>query len=155
MQGAVFFTHSIPRFRLCIPRISGKHPAMSATMHEHQNVQVTLDNLVYMPSLDAPADHPFPFVYFITIHNRSDNPVTLRGRKWIITDFHSEKLVIEGDGIVGQTPTIAPGGHFSYNSYHVVANPSTAEGAFYGQMPDGTWFFTRIPKFQLTPPNNQ
>jgi ApaG protein len=61
--------------------------------------------------------------------------------------------VVEGDGVVGQTPVLAPNEDFSYNSYHVMAHDGTAEGAFFGQTDDGAWVFTRIPSFRLEVPD--
>jgi hypothetical protein len=36
---------------------------------ELPGLRATVDRVAYMPHLEAPADKPFPFVYFITIHN--------------------------------------------------------------------------------------
>ena len=60
--------------------------------------------------------------------------------------------VIEGDGIVGETPTLPPGETFSYNSYHLTGTALTAEGAFHGTTADGRRVFVRIPAFPMTPP---
>ena len=57
--------------------------------------------VIYMPSLEA-ADKPYPFVYFITIKNNSPERIKIIGRKWIITSNDGEKLIVEGDGVIGQ-----------------------------------------------------
>ena len=44
---------------------------MPATISELEGLRATVDRVSYMPHLKAPADKPFPFVYFITIHNDS------------------------------------------------------------------------------------
>ena len=111
-----------------------------------------VDDVIYMPSLDAPPNKPHPFVYFISIHNDSPVPVTIRGRKWVVHEDEGEVTVVEGDGVVGQTPSIEPGGHFSYNSYHVVAKGARASGAFFGETAGGEWIFARIPEFRLEVP---
>ena len=80
-------------------------------------------------------------------------PVTVRGRKWVVREDKGEITVVEGDGIVGQTPVIEPGGHFSYNSYHVVSRGAVVTGAFFGETASGEWFFARIPEFRLEIPN--
>src|SRR5450432_1021761 len=100
-----------------------------------------------MPHLEAPADRPFPFVYFITIDNKSDETVTIKGRKWVVADEHGNHIVVEGDGVVGKFPRLAPGERFSYNSYHTIASDSLAEGAFIGVTDDGAAVLTRIPPF--------
>ena len=122
---------------------------MSGVMQEYEGLRVKVDDVVYMPNLEAPANKPHPFVYFISIFNDSAMPVTLRGRKWVVRELDGEVTVVEGEGIVGQTPRIEPGGHFSYNSYHVVSGPAVVEGAFFGETAAGDWIFTRIPEFRL------
>jgi ApaG protein len=125
---------------------------MSAHFVELPGLKVHVDHVAYMPHLEAPPDKPHPFVYFISIHNRSDRALTIRGRKWIVTELTGERVVVEGDGVVGKCPHLDPGESFSYNSYHVVAGPCTAEGAYFGICDDGLPVFTRIPSFELVPP---
>lgn len=125
---------------------------MADVIREFQALRVKVDDVVYMPSLDAPEEKPHPFVYFISIHNESEEAVVIRGRKWVVREDDGEVVVVEGDGVVGQTPLIEPGGHFSYNSYHVVAGGAAAEGAFFGEKASGERFYTRIPSFRLDVP---
>lgn len=126
---------------------------MSAAIREFVELRVKVDDVVYMPSLDAPPEKPHPFVYFISIHNDSPVPVTIRGRKWVVRESNGEVVVVEGEGVVGQRPVIDPGGHFSYNSYHVVARAAVASGAFFGETAAGEWIYTRIPEFRMDVPN--
>ncbi len=126
---------------------------MAGVIREFEGLRVKVDDVIYMPSLDAPDERPHPFVYFISIKNESGEKVTIRGRKWVVQEDEGEITVVEGDGIVGQTPVIEPGGHFSYNSYHVVARGANATGAFFGETALGEWVFTRIPDFRLDVPN--
>ena len=125
---------------------------MAGVIREFEGLRVKVDDVIYMPSLDAPKEKPHPFVYFISIHNDSPIPVTIRGRKWVVLEDEGETTVVEGDGVVGQTPSIEPGGHFSYNSYHVVAKGALASGAFFGETAAGEWIFARIPEFRLDVP---
>ena len=125
---------------------------MAAAIREFEGLRVKVDDVLYMPSLDAPPDKPHPFVYFISIHNDSPVPVTIRGRKWVVKEEGGEIMVVEGDGVVGQTPSIMPGEHFSYNSYHVIARNAEVSGAFFGETAAGEWIFTRIPEFRLEVP---
>ncbi len=126
---------------------------MSVALTELQGLRVTVDRVVYMPHLEAPDDRPYPFVYFITIHNDSLETVTIRGRKWVVTDADDQRVVVEGDGVVGKFPHLAPGEHFSYNSYHVIGSRSVAEGAFFGVTDAGEPVFTRIPQFVMEVPD--
>lgn len=121
---------------------------------ELADLHVSVDKVVYMPSLEAPPDRPYPFIYFITIDNRSNEIVTIRGRKWVVTDQSGQKVVVEGDGVVGKFPRLRPGEKFSYNSYHVIGSNSHAEGAFIGNSEGGTPFIARIPKFEMHVPKS-
>ena len=125
---------------------------MPSTLSELEGLRATVDRVLYMPKLEAPDDRPYPFVYFITIRNDSDSPVTIKGRKWIVTDSEDQRVVVEGDGVVGKFPRIEPGQSFSYNSYHVIGSNSRAEGAFFGVTDAGIPVFTRIPEFAMQVP---
>jgi ApaG protein len=125
---------------------------MASAMREFTGLVVKVDDVVYMPNLEAPPAKPHPFVYFISIHNHSNLPVTIRGRKWVVREEGGETVVVEGEGVVGQTPLIEPGGHFSYNSYHVTAHDAIVSGAFFGETSEGEWIFSRIPEFYLKIP---
>src|ERR1700730_8158546 len=125
---------------------------VGSVFRELTNLRVLIDKFVYMPTLEAPPDRPYPFVYFITIDNQSSETVTIRGRKWVITDQLGQKIVVEGDGVVGEYPRLRPGERFSYNSYHVIGKDSVAEGAFIGISDEGSPFVVRIPQFRMEVP---
>jgi ApaG protein len=127
---------------------------VSSAFRELANLRVIIDKVVYVPALDAPPDRPYPFVYFITIDNQSPETVTIRGRKWVITDQAGQKMVVEGDGVVGEFPRLRPGERFSYNSYHVIGLDSVAEGAFIGLTDEGEPFVVRIPQFKMDVPKS-
>ncbi len=125
---------------------------MAKDITELEGLRVKVDDVIYMPSLDAPPERPHPFVYFISIFNDSKVAVTIRGRKWVVVEEGGETTVVEGDGIVGQQPVIGAGENFSYNSYHVVGKGASVSGAFFGETLAGEWVFTRIPEFRLEIP---
>jgi ApaG protein len=126
---------------------------MSDVPLELPGLRVQLDKLVYQHGgAHLPADRPHAFVYFLTIHNGSDRTVTLLARKWVIEHADGTRLVVEGDRIVGETPRLAPGEAFSYNSYHVTACDARAGGSFHGVDEDGARIFVRIPAFDLEIP---
>lgn len=122
------------------------------TGSELLGLRVTVDKVVHHRDVNFPPETPHAFVYFLTISNLSQETVKLLGRKWIIRTPDGSIEVFEGDGIVGETPTLPPGEQFSYNSYHLAGGPATAEGSFHGTTLTGERIFTRIPVFALTPP---
>ncbi len=119
---------------------------------ELSGLEVSVDEVMYMPSLDAPADRPFPFVYFITIRNLSAIAVTVKARKWVVRQRNGEVLVVEGDGVVGQFPRLEPGGEFSYNSCHTISQDSEATGAYFAEADDARTYFAKIPAFRMDLP---
>ncbi|HSI13040.1 MAG TPA: ApaG domain [Chthoniobacter sp.] len=119
---------------------------------ELAGLSANVDRVVHMPQLEAPPDRPHPFVYFITIRNDSPAVVTIKGRKWIVTDAGGQCMVVEGDGVVGEFPRLEPGDHFTYNSYHTIGSDSVAEGAYFGVTAAGAPVFTRIPRFEMRVP---
>ena len=99
-----------------------------------------------------PEGKPHAFVYFITIKNDSDRAVTLLGRKWVIQHADGSQLVVEGDKIVGETPRLAPGEHFSYNSYHVSGCAARVHGSYHGVDESGRRVHVMLPPFDLVIP---
>lgn len=126
---------------------------MSDPIEELPGLTVTVDKVVHHPDAQSPPDRPNCFAYHISIHNHSKATVTIKGRKWVVRDEHGHTIALEGDGVVGQFPTLQPGEKFSYNSYHVFATDSAvAEGSYLGITEDGHRVFTRIPKFEMRVP---
>ena len=123
-----------------------------ASFRQLDSLRVILDKLVYTPKLETPAERPHPFAYYLTIENLSEETLTIKGRKWVITDAQGHRIVVEGDGVVGKTPCLKPGDRFSYHSYHVIASDSVAEGAFFAVNQAGEAVVTRIPRFEMKVP---
>ena len=119
-----------------------------------QGFEATVDRVLYAPELPAPSDQPHPFVYYITIHNRSDQTITVKGRKWVVRGEDGHVIAVEGDGVVGCFPRLEPGEHFSYNSYHTTAGRAVAEGSYLAITEAGEAVVARILPFQLIPPES-
>jgi len=120
---------------------------------EPSKLRVTVDEVIYQPDVSTPPDRPHCFAYHISIHNDTDIPVTIKARKWVVTNDQGEITAVEGDGVVGEHPTIEPGEKFSYNSYHLLDTMSArAEGSYIGIDAKGRKVLTRIPQFEMTVP---
>lgn len=118
-------------------------------MQECKDWVVEILEVRYMPGLDAPPDKPHPFLYSIRITNHSTQTITLRGRKWIIKEDDGDTRVIEGDGVIGESPVFSYRDSFEYKSYHVVKHSATVQGAYFGQNNLGEMVYARIPDFRL------
>lgn len=120
---------------------------------EPPGLRVTVDRVQYQPFAAAPADRPHCFVYFITIHNDTELAVTIKGRKWVVTNADGEITAVEGEGVVGEYPVIDPGERFSYNSFHLLSTEfARAEGSYLGVDALGRKVITRIPPFEMQVP---
>ncbi|MEI7551898.1 MAG: ApaG domain [Verrucomicrobiota bacterium] len=124
-----------------------------ASSLELPGLTARLDRLHYHHGgATLPPDQPHAFVYFITLRNGSDHTVTLLGRKWVVEHADGSQRVVEGDKIVGETPRLAPGEEFSYNSYHVTGTDATARGSFHGVDDQGRQVHVLLAPFRLTIP---
>jgi ApaG protein len=120
---------------------------------ELPGLRVTVDRVLYQPDALTPPDRPHCFVYYITIHNDSNATVTIRGRKWVVTNEGGDITAVEGEGVVGQHPRMEPGEKFSYNSFHLLDTRSAAaEGSYLGIDANGRKVLTRIPRFEMVVP---
>jgi ApaG protein len=112
---------------------------------------VKINGVTEDPDLERPLSKPYAFVYFITIHNNSNQALTVKGRKWVVREDEGDITVLEGEGVVGEFPYLLPGEKFSYNSYHVTAGPAVAEGAYLAVTDGGEAVIAKIPEFELNP----
>jgi ApaG protein len=93
------------------------------------------------------------WAYHIRIENDGDQPVQLLTRHWIITDGRGARHAVEGEGVVGEQPLIAPGGSYDYVSGCPLSTPTgSMQGAYHVMGEDGEGFDIAIPKFALTAP---
>lgn len=126
---------------------------MAHTSVEIPGLTAHLDRLVHHHGGTwLPEGKPHAFVYFITIKNRSDRIITLLGRKWVILHADGSRFVVEGDKIVGETPRLAPGEQFSYNSYHVTGCNASASGSFHGADEFGNHVHVMLAPFEMVIP---
>lgn len=79
------------------------------------NIEVSVEAR-YASAQSLPREGHYFFIYFITIENKSDHSVQLLRRHWDIFDSTGDKRTVDGDGVVGETPVLAPGDCFQYNS---------------------------------------
>ncbi len=92
----------------------------------------------------------FVFAYLIGIENQGDIEVQLLRRHWVIRRENGRATEVEGEGVVGQQPVIAPGGVHTYRSFCVLETMAgTMEGTYLMQRPNGSRFRAQIPLFHL------
>jgi ApaG protein len=92
----------------------------------------------------------FIFAYFIRIENNGNENVQLLFRHWIITHGTGKVEEVEGDGVIGKQPVIAPKKYHEYNSFCVLETfDGFMEGTYTMQRPNGEQFNIVIPRFTL------
>lgn len=108
----------------------------------------------YLSQQSIPKEGHYFFVYFITIRNNSDFSVQLTKRHWDIFDSVGEKRVVDGDGVVGETPVLAPGEKFEYNSgCNLTSDIGYMKGHYtLVRLINDQEFNVEIPKFDMIVP---
>ena len=78
----------------------------------------------------------------------------LLSRRWLITDANGKKLVIEGEGVVGEQPTIPANEEYTYTSGTIIETPlGVMQGHYVMVNENGDEFFAEITPFRLSVPN--
>jgi ApaG protein len=107
----------------------------------------------YLPEQSEPGRGRWFWAYHIRIENAGPMAVQLLTRHWIITDGRGARHSVEGEGVVGEQPQIAPGGSFDYVSGCPLATPTgSMQGSYHMVGEDGSGFDVDIPKFALIAP---
>jgi ApaG protein len=109
----------------------------------------------YLPAQSSPETNHYMFAYRVRITNDSSQTVQLLRRRWVISDAYGRKHVVQGDGVVGLQPILAPGESHEYISG---CNFPTTIGQMRGhyfmvRKGDPAEFKVRIPKFTMATPN--
>lgn len=107
----------------------------------------------YLEEESAPDDDHFVWAYTVRIANSRAETITLRRRRWQITDATGHTVVVTGDGVVGEQPTLQPGDAFEYTSGCPLATPSgMMVGSYVMEKDSGGEFEVPVPPFSLDSP---
>jgi ApaG protein len=80
-----------------------------------RGVKVSVETY-YQPEYSNPLSSEYMFAYKITIENNNDFSIRLVSRHWYIYDSNGSMREVQGDGVVGVQPIIAPGNSYQYVS---------------------------------------
>ncbi len=115
-----------------------------------ENIRVTV-RPVYLDGRSDILNQRFVFGYFVRIENDGTGEVQLLRRHWYIHDSNGRIQEVEGDGVIGTQPVIAPGESHEYNSYCVLETfTGFMEGYYLMESERGHRFHVAIPRFGLT-----
>ena len=121
-------------------------------MNAKNNIVVEA-NPFFIAEQSAPEQGRYVFAYTITITNEGTVSAKLLQRHWLITDANGKIQEVQGDGVIGEQPTLKPGDTFRYTSGAIL---ETAVGIMQGyytlRSDDGDDFNATIPQFTLSIP---
>ncbi|MCZ4059314.1 Co2+/Mg2+ efflux protein ApaG [Pantoea sp. LMR881] len=118
-------------------------------MSESARVYVHVQSL-YVESQSSPEDERYVFAYTVTVRNMGRTSVQLVGRYWLITNGNGRETEVQGEGVVGEQPHIAPGSEFQYTSGAILETPmGTMQGHYVMIDEQGDEFHVEIPVFRL------
>lgn len=110
-------------------------------------------NPYYIEAQSSPVHNRYVFAYTITITNAGSVPAKLMTRHWLITDANGKIQEVNGEGVVGEQPYLAPGDSFRYTSAAMIETPvGVMQGNYHMLSDNGENFKAYIPKFTLSIP---
>ncbi len=123
---------------------------MSDTTTQGIRIQV---KSFFVEERSSPDDGLYFFAYQVRISNQGERTAQLISREWVITDFEGRVERVQGPGVVGEQPVLAPGESFEYTSFCPLRTPfGSMEGNYRMVTEDGSSFDARIAPFTLSLP---
>lgn len=134
--------------------------------HQMPDIKINVKTQ-YIKNQSLPDEEKYVFAYYIDIYNPSHHTVQLMTRHWLITDGNGKLQEVQGDGVVGDTPILAPGESYQYSSGAVIATEVGSMSGHYGMRlilateeeiedaieGDALLFKAEIPVFTLAVPS--
>lgn len=107
----------------------------------------------FLPEHSVEDQTKYAFAYQVTITNKADYAVTLLSRYWLLTDANGKKTEVQGEGVVGEQPTIEPQQSYQYVSGAVVETPvASMQGYYEMKQANGETYQAPIVPFRLSVP---
>ncbi|RZL89132.1 MAG: Co2+/Mg2+ efflux protein ApaG [Variovorax sp.] len=104
----------------------------------------------YLPDQSSPEERIYTFAYSVSVTNNGKVAAQLIARHWVITDAAGQTQEVDGLGVIGKQPLLAPGETFRYTSGCRLQAPSgTMHGSFFIVTERGERFDVPIPMFAL------
>ncbi|MGV6945967.1 Co2+/Mg2+ efflux protein ApaG [Sphingobacterium kyonggiense] len=113
-------------------------------------VKISVES-TYQSEYSNPENEHFMFAYRITIENVSEYTVQLLRRHWNIFDSIGINKQVDGDGVVGEQPILAPGESHQYVSGCNLKSELGFMEGYYEMIRelDNSIFHVHIPRFNL------
>lgn len=119
-----------------------------------QGIRVQAESL-YDEDRSAPQENYYFFAYRVRISNVGTETAQLLSREWIITDATGYQQQVQGPGVVGEQPVLAPGEAFEYTSFCPISTPvGSMHGTYRMTREGGETFDAVIAPFSLAVPHS-
>lgn len=118
-----------------------------------EGVKISVES-VYQTEYSNPENDHYMFAYRISIENLSNDSIQLLRRHWDVFDSNGASREVDGAGVVGLQPIIAPGESHEYMSgCNLQSDMGYMEGRYQMMREvDGFTFDVDIPRFILVAP---
>ncbi len=114
-----------------------------------RDIEVTV-RPIYLDGQSDVIEKKFVFGYWVRIENHGLEDIQLLRRHWHITDSTGHVQEVEGEGVIGRQPVIAPGEIHEYNSYCVLETfTGHMTGHYTMEKARGEHMRVEIPRFDL------
>lgn len=134
-------------------RLRARYPCTQMPTTVTNGIRVSV-KVRFAEELSDPKLGRFLFAYRITIANEGQHTVQLLRRRWTIWDSLGPVRQVEGPGVVGEQPVLAPGAHFTYTSQCDLRSGLGRMVGTYtmGDHDSGERFSVEVPEFVLRYP---
>ena len=118
-----------------------------------EGIKISVET-VYQSEYSRLDEEKFVFAYQVTIENQNDFSVQLLSRHWYIFDSIGMRREVEGEGVIGKQPIIAPGSSHRYVSGTSIQSEMGRMHGTYTmvRLPENKKFEVIIPAFNLIVP---
>ena len=118
-----------------------------------EGVKISVEQF-YQPDYSNPQQREFMFAYRVSIENNNAFPVQLLRRHLYNKDSSTEKREVEGEGVIGVQPIIAPNEKYQYISgCNLKSELGQMHGTYLMENVDTKKKFeVKIPVFQMEAP---
>ena len=124
-------------------------PTQPVYYRESAGIRITV-RPVYLKEQSEPSARHYVFAYFVRIENVGADTATLMSRRWLIHDSAGDDTEVEGEGVVGEQPTLAPGQVHEYQSFCILKSGEGFMEGHYNFVRASTQFRAEIPRFILS-----
>ena len=110
----------------------------------------------FLDDQSSPQESHFVWAYQVNIKNSGNSSIKLNHRNRLIIDANGKIINVQGEGVVGEFPTIEPGESFEYTSgTPLKTNNGIMQGFYLVSQDNGEKLKIDIPAFSLDSPYNK